>query len=153
LNRDRELVIREYQGALSRQGSAEKGREIFRAVCAACHRAGGEGHELGPNLASVQNRGAEAILVNVLDPNREVNPQFVNYLVMTKAGKTASGIIAGESAGSLTLKRGEGQSETILRSEIDELTNTGMSLMPEGMEKQPDQQAVADLIAYLTTLK
>ncbi|MEX2140006.1 MAG: PVC-type heme-binding CxxCH protein [Pirellulales bacterium] len=151
--RDREEIVRQYQQALNMKGSPDKGRAVFRTTCAGCHRAEGEGHELAPNLVTVQNRGPDAILLNVLDPNREVNPQFVNYLVVTKDGRTASGMIAGESATNVTLKRGEGQSETILRGEIEELTSTGMSLMPEGLEKQIDVAAMADLIAYLTTLK
>jgi putative membrane-bound dehydrogenase-like protein len=152
-NRNRDEVVRHYHKALNMKGSLDKGRAIFRTACAGCHRAEGEGHELAPNLMTVQNRGPEAILLNVLDPNREVNPQFVNYLVVTKDGRTASGMIAGESATSITLKRGEGQSETILRSQIEELASTGMSLMPEGLEKQIDVEAMADLLAYLTTLK
>ena len=151
--RNQSELVERYRKALTLEGSVDKGRALFRATCAACHRAEGHGHELAPNLTTVQNRGAEAILLNVLDPNREVNPQFVNYLVVTKDGRTASGMIAGESATSITLKRGEGQSETILRSDIEELTSTGVSLMPEGLEKQIDEQAMADLLAYLTTLK
>ncbi|HJS06637.1 MAG TPA: PVC-type heme-binding CxxCH protein, partial [Pirellulales bacterium] len=152
-NGDRGAVIDRYRPVLTLRGSAEKGRAVFRTSCVACHRAEGVGHELAPNLMTVQNRGAEAILFNILDPNREVNPQFVNYVVVTKDGRAASGIIAGESATSITLRRGEGQSETILRSQIEELSSTGMSLMPEGLEKDIDQQAMADLLAYLTMLK
>jgi putative membrane-bound dehydrogenase-like protein len=150
---ERGAIVERYRAALGLAGSAEKGRVVFRAACVACHRAEGVGHELAPNLTTVQNRGAEAILLNILDPNREVNPQFVNYVVVTKDGRTASGIIAGESATSITLRRGEDQSETILRSQIEELASSGMSLMPEGLEKEIDQQAMADLLAYLTTLQ
>jgi putative heme-binding domain-containing protein len=150
---DRGMVVERYRQALNTPGSPDKGRAVFRSACIACHRAEGVGQELAPNLTTVQNRGAEAILLNILDPNREVNPQFVNYVVVTKDGRSASGIIAGESATSITLRRGEGQSETILRSQVEELTSTGMSLMPEGLEKEIDQQAMADLLAYLTMLK
>jgi len=150
---DRGMVVERYRQALNTLGSPDKGRAVFRSTCIACHRAEGVGQELAPNLMTVQNRGAEAILLNILDPNREVNPQFVNYVVVTKDGRSASGIIAGESATSITLRRGEGQSETILRSQVEELSSTGMSLMPEGLEKEIDQQAMADLLAYLTTLK
>ena len=150
---DRGAVVERYRQALGIIGSSDKGRAVFRSSCIACHRAEGVGHELAPNLTTVQNRGAEAILLNILDPNREVNPQFVNYIVVTKDGRSASGIIAGESATSITLRRGEGQSETILRGQIEELASTGMSLMPEGMEKEIDHQAMADLLAYLTSLK
>jgi putative membrane-bound dehydrogenase-like protein len=151
--RDRDPIVREYQTSLNLTGSADKGKAVFKVHCAGCHRGEGEGHELGPNLATAQNRGPEAVLVNVLDPNREVNPQYVNYLVVTNDGRTASGIIAGESATTVTLRRGEGLSETILRGQIDEMTATGLSLMPEGFEKQIDVRAMADLLAYLATLK
>jgi putative heme-binding domain-containing protein len=152
-DRNRDEIVRRYQKALMLEGSTEKGRAVFRKVCAACHRAEGEGHELGPNLAAAQNRGADAILLNILDPNREVNPQYVNYVAVTKGGQSAVGMITGESATSIVLSRGEGISETILRSEIEELTSTGLSQMPEGFESQIDVQSMADLLAYLTTLK
>jgi putative heme-binding domain-containing protein len=72
---------------------------------------------------------------------------------MTSDGRTVSGVVAGEGAASITLRRGDGQSETILRSDIEEITNTGMSIMPEGIERQIDVEGMADLLAYLETLK
>jgi putative heme-binding domain-containing protein len=94
-------------------------------------------------------RGPEAIVLNVFDPNREVNPQYLNYNVVTADGRTLSGMIAAESATSVTLRRAENASDTVLRIDIDVLKSTGMSLMPEGLEKQLDKQAMADLLAYL----
>jgi putative heme-binding domain-containing protein len=58
-------------------------------------------------------------------------------------------MIAAESATSVTLRRAENASDTVLRIDIDVLKSTGMSLMPEGLEKQLDKQAMADLLAYL----
>ena len=113
-------------------------------------QAGRHGHEVGPNLAAMQNRGPEAILVNVLDPNREVNPQFVNYLLLTDDGRSLTGMITAETATSVTLKRAEAQSDTVLRVHIEELASTRLSIMPEGVEKQIDVQAMADLLAYLS---
>ncbi len=101
----------------------------------------------------MKNRGAEAILVNLLDPSREVNPQYVNYVVETDDGRTLTGMIAAETATSVTLKRGEGATDTVLRLNIAQMQSTGMSIMPEGLEKQLDKQAMADLIAYLMSVK
>ncbi len=98
---------------------------------------------------TIKTRGAETILVNVLDPNREVNPEYLNYTVLTEDGRTMSGMIAAESATSLTLKRAESATDQVLRREIDVLQSTGMSIMPEGMEELIDVQGMADLIAYL----
>ena len=146
-------VVEQYRPVLEKSGEAGRGKELFTKNCAACHKIGSEGHELGPNLAAMKNRGAEAILLNVLDPNREVNPQYLNYVLATTDGRTLTGVIAAESAASVTLKRADGQGSEVLRAEIEELRSTGLSLMPEGMEKQLDHQAMADVIAYLLSLK
>jgi hypothetical protein len=53
----------------------------------------------------------------------------------------------------VTLSRGENKSETLLRSEIEELRSTGLSLMPEGLEKDIDVQTLADLLAYLQSVE
>jgi putative membrane-bound dehydrogenase-like protein len=151
--RRRDEVVQAYQTVLQMPGDVERGRQVFRKVCAACHRLEDHGQELGANLAAMRNRGAEAILLNVLDPNREVNPQYVNYVAETEDGRIVTGIIVGETSTSVTLARGEGQRDTLLRREIARLESTGLSIMPEGLEKQIDPQAMADLIAYLLSVK
>ena len=151
--RGREEVVAAYRPALDLKGDAGRGREVFQKTCAACHRLENVGHEIGPNLAAVQNRGSEAILVNVLDPNREVNPQFVDYLVQTRDGRTVSGMLAAETETSVTLRRAEGAVDTILRADIKRMRGGKVSLMPEGLEGQIDPQGMADLIAYITSVK
>jgi len=148
---DRKEVVEAYREALSLTGAKDRGKAVFAKQCASCHKVEGVGHELGPSLAAMKQRGAEAILVNVLDPNREVNPQFVSYALLTSDGKALSGLIASETATSITLKRAENATDTVLRVDIEELKSTGQSLMPEGLEKQLDKQSLADLIAYLMT--
>ncbi|MBL9093726.1 MAG: c-type cytochrome, partial [Planctomycetaceae bacterium] len=146
-------VIAAYREALTMPGNVETGRLHFKKNCSSCHKAEGFGHEIGPNLASIKTRGADAILTNVLDPSREVNPQFVNYEAVTDDGRTITGLIAAESATAVTLKRAEGQQDTVLRVNLEELSSTGLSLMPEGLEKTLDKQALADVIAYLMQLQ
>jgi putative membrane-bound dehydrogenase-like protein len=146
-------VVAQYRPALTMKGEASRGREAFKKHCAACHTLQGAGHDIGPNLATMKNRGAEAILLNLLDPNREVNPQYLNYLVRMNDGRQLNGLIAAESASSVTLRRNEGATDTLLRIDIDDLKSSGLSLMPEGLEKQLDPQAVADLIAYLLAVE
>jgi putative heme-binding domain-containing protein len=149
----RQDVVDAHRDVLEMTGDAERGQAAFKKVCAACHKIGDVGYEIGPNLATLKARGAEAILVNMLDPSREVNPQFVNYALITDDGRTITGMIAAETATSVTLKRAENASDTVLRINIDELRGTGLSLMPEGVEKQISKQEMADLIAYLLALK
>jgi putative heme-binding domain-containing protein len=149
----RDEVVKQYTDVLTRAGDAERGKATFRRTCAACHRLEDVGHNTGPDLATIKNRGAEAILLALLDPNREVNPQYLNYTLTTTDGRTASGMIAAETATSVTLRRGEGLEETILRGEIDQLRSTGLSLMPEALETQLSRQELADLIGYLMANK
>lgn len=149
----RQDVFDAYRPALDLAGDSARGKTHFQKICAVCHRLENVGTEIGPNLATLQNRGAEAILLNVLDPNREVNPQYVNYIVVTTEGRSLTGLIAGETATSITLKRQENATDTVLRADIDQLKSTGQSIMPEGLEKQLDRQAMADLIAYLLSVK
>lgn len=149
----RTAVIEQYREALSLSGNAGLGRQVFLKNCATCHRLNGEGIEIGPNLATIQNRGAETILLNVLDPNREVNPKYVNYLVLLESGKTHTGMIEDETATSVTLVRAEKKTDTILRSEIEEMRSSGLSIMPEGLEKEVTIPMLADLIAYLMSIQ
>ncbi|MGE0606301.1 MAG: PVC-type heme-binding CxxCH protein [Pirellulales bacterium] len=149
----RQDIVVAYRPALEMEGDVVRGKAAFKKICAACHKLDGVGHEIGPNLATLQNRGAEAILLNVLDPNREVNPQFVNYVAVTNDGRSLTGMISAETATSVTLKRAESANDTVLRIDLDTLESTRQSLMPEGVEKQLDKQGMADLIAYLLTIK
>ena len=89
------------------------------------------------------------MLSNILDPNREVAPNFVGYTVETKDGRTLDGLIADESASSLTLKRAEWVTQTVLRRDIALLSGSGLSLMPAGMESVVTVEQMADLIALL----
>ncbi|MCA9140902.1 MAG: HEAT repeat domain-containing protein, partial [Planctomycetales bacterium] len=145
----RDAVIRQYQSVAEISGDRIRGREVFKKQCAGCHKIGDVGHELGPSLVAASTRGRESILTNVLDPNREVNPQYVNYVVLTIDGRATSGMIASENANSITLVRSEGVTETVLRSDIELIRNTNQSVMPEGLEKAIPPQAMADLIRYL----
>ncbi len=149
----RHEIVKRYSVALNTKGDVGQGETVFQKNCSACHKVGQIGNELGPSLASMKNRGADAILVNVLDPNREVNPAYLNYVVLMTDGRAASGMITSETANNLSLSRGEGTNETILRSQIQTLQSTGVSIMPEGFERTIDPQSMADLLAFLMQTK
>src|SRR4030095_8269377 len=147
----RKEVVAKYQAALSMKGDAARGKKTFETACATCHRAGDLGKDVGPNLATIRQWNPDQVLINILDPNREVAPNFVGYTVETKDGRTLEGISPEESAASLTLKRAEGLTETVLRSDIAQLSGSGLSLMPEGLESAITVEQMADLIAFLLT--
>lgn len=139
--------------ALTAPAVAGRGRAIYERECSACHSLGTQGHAVGPNLASVSRRTPEEVLIHVLDPNREVAPDFLEYTVALEDGRVVAGLIDSESASSLTLKRAGGESETVLRDQIEEIASAGRSLMPEGLEKNITPAEMADLIAYILQLQ
>jgi len=146
-------VLAKYQPALEGEADPERGRAVFLEACATCHRAEGEGEEVGPDLATVADRTREDLLIHILDPNREVPPPYLNYAVATKDGRVLTGQIASESPNAITLKRAEGQTDVVPRDQIEELASTGLSLMPEGLEEEVTPQRMADLIAYIRGLR
>lgn len=149
----RNEVIAQYQAALKLTGSLENGRKVFKRECATCHKLENEGHEVGPDLATVRNRTPDGLMAHILDPNREVLPNYLDYQVLLDDGRTLTGIIASESATSITLRRADNAQETVLRQNIELIASSGKSLMPEGLEQKITHQEMADLLAYLTQLK
>lgn len=146
-------VIKEYQSSLKLKGNAAHGKLVFKKSCSACHRLENVGVQLGADLKAIKDRGTEAVLLNILDPNREVKPQYVTYLLVTTQGRTITGLIKEENANSITIARADGTSDTVLRIDIDELISSRLSFMPEGLEKQINKQEMADLLAYLNSIK
>lgn len=149
----RQEVVDAYQPALELKGDVGRGRAIFRKNCAACHRLEAFGESIGADLNAIKDRGTAAVLLNILDPNREVKPQFQAYVVSLDTGVTVTGMITAETANGLTLRKVDGTSQPILRVEIEEMRSTNLSFMPEGLEKQIDVPGMADLLAYLNSIK
>ncbi len=110
------------------------------------------GHQVAPDLASVRNKSANDLIISILDPNREAQPNFNTYTAETKDGRVFSGIIAAEDANSITLRRAEAKQDVVLRSNIEELISNGISLMPEGLEKELSRQDLANVIAFIQTI-
>jgi putative heme-binding domain-containing protein len=149
----RQDVVADYQKALKLKGDRGRGKAVFKQVCSACHQLEGVGTQIGADLHAIRDQGTDTVLLNILDPNREVKPQFLSYILTTDSGRQITGMITAETANSITIRRADGTTETVLRVHIDELRSTGLSFMPEGLEKLIDVPAMADLLAYLNSIK
>lgn len=146
----RQKVVDKYRDALPNlKSDFAKGEAVFRRECQACHRVNNIGTEIGPSLATIRHRAPEEVLLHILDPNREVGPNFVAYAVETNDGRVLTGLIVEDTASSITLIRTTGTRETILRSNIEVISATGQSLMPPGLEDRVTPQEMADLLAFL----
>jgi putative heme-binding domain-containing protein len=149
-SKDREQVVERYQSALELTGDAARGRQVFAASCASCHRVGTEGKAIGPDIGDSALKSSEQLLTDILDPNRAIDANFVSYTALTHAGLAHQGIITAETAGGIVLLTADGAAITVLRDEMESLTG-GKSLMPEGLEQQVSVEQMADLLAFLKT--
>jgi putative heme-binding domain-containing protein len=149
---DRKAVMESFQPALKLTGDAVRGAAVFNKRCSTCHKQNSVGFEVGPNLASLTNRMPESLFTAILDPSSAVEARYLNFVAVTTSGRSVIGLLSTETGSSLTLVAAEAKTESILRSDIEELRSTGKSLMPEGLEKDLSHQDLADVIEYVKTL-
>ena len=133
---------------VQKPGDVAAGRTLFATACAICHKFGDVGlRDVGPPLAGIGARTAAELLTSIVDPNRQVEPNFWQWNLTTKKGETFVGVIVGENNTTLTLRNQGGDSE-LKKDDIATRENTRRSLMPEGFEGL-GAPVLRDLIAYL----
>jgi len=146
-------AIEEMRPALSLNGAVEKGNAIFQERCSECHRIGGDGFDVGPNLTDIFRKSPEMLMHDILDPNAGAGPEYLAYTVVPSAENLdvdiVSGLLVAETDDAITLRQAGGAETTFTRSTIESFTTTGLSLMPEELEADLDHQAFADLLAFL----
>lgn len=150
---ERKAVYDRYVPALTMSASAQRGREVYERACSECHKIGDTGSEVGPDLRTVTRHYKEALLADILMPNLNIESGYEEYLVETTDGQMITGILARETPTSMTLRRRKGEEDTILRSAVKNMRSLSVSPMPEDLEKSIDVQQMADVIAYVKSLK
>jgi len=146
---NRDEVVRRFLTVLELRGDNQRGKAVFQQRCQSCHRFGSDGFAVGPDLAGARSGGKEKLLVNILDPNREVPPNYFAYVVDTTEGDSYTGIIVNESASSVTVRQPLGIDVVVPRSQIAKMRASRLSLMPEGVEEGLTQQDLADLVDFI----
>jgi putative heme-binding domain-containing protein len=144
-----DATLNRFAAALAGPRDAAKGERAFRDHCSACHRVRDIGFEVGPDLGAEFQRAEEAILLDILAPNDVITAGYGTYDVATADGQSLSGILAGESATSVTLRLPAGLEVVLLRKDIVRLSALNASLMPEALAQTLEPEALADLIAWL----
>ena len=129
--------------------SADTGASVFRKSCANCHRLGGEGGKVGPQLDGVGQRGVDRLLEDILDPNRNVDEAFRLTTVTTADGRVVSGLKLREEAAALVLADTTGQELRIASADIDETAGSHLSPMPSNMADQIGEANLPHLLRYL----
>lgn len=146
---DRARVYEEYKSVVDLPAQASAGVAVFKRVCATCHRLDREGFAVGPDLFGIRNQPKSAILLHIVVPDQEITAGFAAYTAIMTDGRSLTGLVVAESPTTVTLRLPQGKEESLLRTEIEELIASKLSLMPQGLEKSITRQEFADLLAYL----
>jgi uncharacterized protein len=145
--KEKNALIAKFTPLVTQPGDAPRGHLLFVQNCAICHRFNGEGKDIAPDLTGMGAHGPAELIIHVLDPNREVEPNYYAYSVETKDGETYDGIITRENKSSLTLRNAAGDMEIKLEN-VKGRRNTGLSLMPNGFEALGGD-TLRDILAYV----
>ncbi|MFO1094848.1 MAG: neutral/alkaline non-lysosomal ceramidase N-terminal domain-containing protein [Planctomycetaceae bacterium] len=146
---DRDKVMASYESVYNLSADPKRGADVFKQRCAACHQHHGIGTNVGAQLSALSNKTADFLVTAVLDPNRAVEYKFVAYNILAKDGRVITGLIADESASSLTIAKSDGTRDTILRTEVEELKVPASPSHARRPRKGPDPADLADVIAFI----
>jgi len=138
-----------YAAALAGPRDRPRGGALYKQHCGTCHRAHGVGVAVGPELSGEAKQPEETLLKSILAPSSQITAGYATYTVLTNDGQVFTGLLGADTASSVTLKQQEGKTQTVLRKEIDQLTASPASLMPESLAKTLSPQDVADILAWL----
>jgi putative heme-binding domain-containing protein len=152
---DPALVSRLVREARS-QGNPRHGAEVFastRFACMTCHRVGGQGGAVGPELTNV---GAclkpEEVVESLLWPRRQVKPGYETLAVMTRDGRLLRGYREGETPEALVLRDpSSGERVRLAKAEVEATRDEG-SMMPEALTTAMSAVERRDLIRFLLDL-
>ncbi len=134
-------------------GDPTSGAALAKATCMICHQIKGEGATIGPDLSGAGAMGVEALLHNILQPNEQLESGYYRHDIKLKDGTMVSGFLSGETKDQVIIRQIGSDDRVIPRAEIISHDISKRSLMPEGLIDGFTDQQVADLFAYLLSLK
>ncbi len=148
---------------LLRNGDPAAGREVFfseKAKCATCHVVGTKdsgdllGKRVGPDLTTIgASRAPKDLLESILFPSSTIVRQYEPYTLVTTSGRSFSGLVIKDTAEEITIQQSTGDPVTVARGDVEELVPSTVSIMPKGLDETLTPQQIADMVAWLQTLK
>jgi putative heme-binding domain-containing protein len=130
-------------------GDPRAGEKLFAGKCANCHALYGRGGKVGPDLTTYRRDDLDTMLLNVVNPSAEVREGYGSVLVATADGRSLTGVLMDQDRNVVVLRGSDGRDVTVPRDQIEEMTPSPISLMPEGLLKGMSDGEVRDLFAYL----
>ena len=134
-----------------RPGDPARGRQTFEKTCATCHKLHGSGAAVGPDLTGAERKNRELLVQNIVDPSAVIRQEFMTHIAETKDGQVLTGLLAESTADTITLVDSKNQRTVLRRSDLEELKESPVSLMPEKLLDDLTDQQIRDLVAYLQT--
>ena len=144
---------------LETQGDPENGKRIFfdpegKVYCSKCHRIDGDGGTVGPALDYAgTRRSPEFLLESILDPKAVITAGYSTVLILTKDRKFITGVKKFEDDSGVDIVDKEGKELFIRKEQIKKYKTQKISMMPGNFKDLLDVQEVADILAYLESLK
>ena len=139
------------------EGNVNRGRELFaseKAKCGTCHQVGGKGGKVGPDLTRIGRiRSKRDLMEAIVFPSASFVRDYEAYSIVLKDGRVVSGLILRETEDAVVVQQQLGEPLTIRRSDIEQQVVSPVSIMPKGLEKALSEEELADVIAYLQSLK
>lgn len=139
-----------------RTGDPRKGQIIFATTgtCAKCHVVNGAGKDVGPNLSEIGAKlSRPALYESILFPSAGINHNFAAYTLVLQSGNVVSGILINRTANSIAIKQIDAITRTYPVSEVEEIKEQPISLMPADLQKAMTADDLVNVVEYLTTLK
>lgn len=147
------LIDQRRAGFDAATASAERGRTVFGQACSICHRLGGAGGLVGPQLDGIGHRGLERLLEDILDPNRNVDRAFRSHTLTLKDGEVLTGLPRREEGELLIIATAAGVELSVPQKEIAAQRESETSLMPENFGDALTPEQLHDLLAFLLASK
>jgi putative membrane-bound dehydrogenase-like protein len=134
-------------------GDIRRGQAIFnnpKVACFSCHAIGYIGGHVGPDLTKVGTiRTERDLLESIIYPSASFVRSFEPMIVRTKTGDDYSGVVRKDSADEVILATGPETEVHVSRSDILDMHQGTVSIMPQGLDSQLSVQELADLVAFL----
>ncbi len=139
-------------------GEIARGRDLFfanqKAICATCHTVQGKGGRIGPDLTKIGAiRTPRDLLEAIVLPSSSFARGYEPFTLVTSGGQVHSGVITRETAEAIYVFNNARVEIRVPRSDVEALAQSTVSIMPEGMDAQLSRQELADLIAFLQSLR
>ncbi len=147
-------------------GDSKSGERLFfadnRLQCGNCHHIGERGIAVGPHLKEIGRTAKPSDLLSSIllpsqkiapVPSQKIAPEYVPWVLVTKEGIVHSGLLVQRTADSVALRTSAGKVVNVPADNIEEMVAQKTPLMPQNALRDVSAKEVADLLAFLKSLK